>query len=144
MRFWNTPCCNMHLAVYLAILQKDSGSLGKCSRGIIMMTSSNGNIFRVNGTFMRGIHIKKWISLQLSYTASEVHGYKQSSELVLGLCPANERFVTTSLIGCAQAKNQPWSCVISRITKTVSVVVDGPVEWIISKQVECPSRIIKS
>ena len=37
------------------------------------------------------------------------------SGLILGLCPANERwhyFVTTPLIGWVQAYNQPWLCCI--------------------------------
>ena len=54
---------------------------------------------------------KVWWRIMLRWhIASSIMPYITSQVLILGLHPANERrryFVTTSLIGCAQAQNQP-------------------------------------
>ena len=63
------------------------------------------------------IHCMLWLftmidlNTRISMAPNTTHG--MSSGLILGLRPANERrryFVTASLIGWAQAQNQPWSC----------------------------------
>ena len=52
------------------------------------------------------------ISWELNYRYDYHIEDGTNAGLILGLRPANERrryFVTTSLIGCAQAYNQPWN-----------------------------------
>ena len=52
------------------------------------------------------------VYLQWIYREETLQSYRCNAGLILGLRPANERwryFVTTSLIGWAQVKNQTWN-----------------------------------